>query len=321
MERLYMGIEIGATKQQVVLGTAEGKLLCAVNEKVPWCRGAADILDWLKARVPELLSKSREYGGDVRNITVGFGGPLESATGRILSSIQVPGWENFRLRHWLEENFHLPSAVINDTVAGGFAELYLGRGRRANNLFYTNIGSGIGGAFFLNRAYYDGIGFGAGYLGNSYIPDWNGGVAKLESICSGFGIESRLREEGYVPQNSLIMELCGGEPGKVTCRMLEEACGQGDPFAREEVDRIARSFSIGLCNVLALMGAELIVVGGGVAKMGELLFDPIRRFTDELAFIANRGHYEIAQSELLDGAVPMGAVLYGAHWDDKGKGY
>ena len=76
------------------------------------------------------------------------------------------------------------------------------------------IGSGIGGAFFIDRVYYDGVGYGAAYFGNTYIPDWQspepGAMTRVEEICSGLGIERRLRRPGYVPAGSRIMEMCGG---------------------------------------------------------------------------------------------------------------
>lgn len=172
MENLYIGIEIGATKQQAALGTADGRLLHTITGKIPLPRGAQDVLDWLSAKVPELLRMEERFGGRVRSLAAGFGGEIESSTGRTLNSVQVPGWEDFPLRGWLEETFSMPAEVLNDTVSGGFSELYLGRGKEAGNVFYTNIGSGIGGALFIDRVYYDGVGYGAAYFGNTYIPDW-----------------------------------------------------------------------------------------------------------------------------------------------------
>lgn len=313
MQNLYIGIEIGGTKQQVALGTAEGQLLDKITGKIQLKRGAPDILEWLEEKVPLLLAKEAEFSGTIKGIAAGFGGPLESKTGRIISSIQVPGWENFELRSWLTEKFHLPSIVINDTVCGGFAELYLGSGRDAQNLFYTNIGSGIGGAMFVARQYYDGTGTGASYLGNSYIPDWTsaapGTPIKVENICSGMNIEHRIRMPGYVPASSKLMELCGGDPQALNCQMLAAAAEAGDNFAAAEIDRIAYSYSIGLCNVLALVSPEKIVIGGGVAKMGPVLLDPIRKHTSEMAFVSCKNRYVIEQSQLLDDAVIAGAVI------------
>lgn len=68
-------------------------------------------------------------------------------------------------------------------------------------------------------------------------------------------------------------------------------------------------------NALALLGPDRVVIGGGVAKMGDILFERIRRMTDERAFIANRGRYEIRTGILLDQAVPVGALLMAAHGD------
>ncbi len=317
MENLYIGIEIGATKQQAALGTADGRLLHTITGKIPLPRGAQDVLDWLSAKVPELLRMEERFGGRVRSLAAGFGGEIESSTGRTLNSVQVPGWEDFPLRGWLEETFSMPAEVLNDTVSGGFSELYLGRGKEAGNVFYTNIGSGIGGAFFIDRVYYDGVGYGAAYFGNTYIPDWQspepGAMTRVEEICSGLGIERRLRRPGYVPAGSRIMEMCGGDPAGISCRMLEDAARAGDPFAREEVDRIARSYSIGLSNVLTLMSPELVIIGGGVAKMGGLLLDRVREYTDRIAFISCRGHYTIEQSVMMDDAVIAGAVYCAGH--------
>ena len=97
--------------------------------------------------------------------------------------------------------------------------------------------------------------------------------------------------------------------GRITCADLAEAARAGDMFACVELDKIAESFSISLVNILAAQGVDTVVIGGGVAKMGDILFDRIRKFTDNLAFIANQGRYQILKSELLDDAVLVGALL------------
>lgn len=308
---LFLGVEIGGTKQQLAVGTAQGELLKVVQGKFPLVRGAQDILDWMRANIPPLLKDM-----PVRAMGIGFGGPLESRTGRVLASIQVPGWEDFKLREWFADTFGVPTYVINDTAAGGYAELLMGAGRQAKHFFYTNIGTGIGGVLFHGGELYDGLGFGASYLGNTYIPDWTGtrpgAVIRLENICSGMHTEKRLRQPGYVPEDSLVYILSGKDPQKITNLMLEQAVRENDVFACAELERITRSFAIGLCNFMAVSPPDVIAIGGGVAKMGDLLFDRIRAYTEEYAFIANKGRYRIVQSELLDQAVLHGSVLFAA---------
>ena len=312
MNKYYIGVEIGGTKQQIAVGLSDGSIIDSRQVKLVYRRGAEDILQWLSENIREFLAMEA-YAGKVQGIGVGFGGPLETSTGRVLSSLQVPGWKDFELKSWFEAQFGLPVIIVNDTVTGGFAELYKGAGKDSQNFFYTNIGTGIGGGLYIHRKYYDGSGFGASYLGNMLVPDWTsdipGAYTRTELICSGRNIENRLRQDGYIPEDSALASCHGGNPGQITCRNLADAVRAGDRFAEEELDRIARTFSLALANILASQGVDTIVVGGGVANMGDILFDRIRKFTADMAFIANKGHYQILQSYFLDEAVLVGALL------------
>jgi glucokinase len=310
---LYLGVEIGATKQQISLSDADGQSLGLISEKVPLPNGAVDVMDWLLRSIPPLIARQTELGGEVRAIGAGFGGVLESRTGRIRISVQVPGWQDFPLKGWFESTFHLPTLIANDTVAGGYAELCRGSGQDARHFFYSNIGSGIGGALFLDRVPYDGLGMGAAYIGHTYVPDWTAAAPgcedKLENLCSGWSIEKRLRTSGYVAAESALLAMCQGDVTRLTCTLLGEAARQGDAFAVAEIQRIARSYAIALSNVLTLLSPDVVALGGGVANLGDVLFDPIRRFTEERVFISVRGAYRIVPCAFMDAAVPTGAAL------------
>jgi glucokinase len=312
----YLGVEIGASKLRILLGDGNGTVLGARQGAVVLAGGAAGILGWMKANVPPLLAEAAELDGRVRAIGAGFGGIIESATGRSLVSVQVSGWKDFNLKDWFEGAFALPCVVLNDTVAGGIGESFLGSGKGSEIFFYTNIGSGIGGTLIIRGRDYDGLGYGAAYFGHTYVPDWTsarpGFARKVEDLCSGFAIERRLRAEGYVPAGSALMKLGGGVRGALTCAMLGEAARAGDEFASAEVGRIAGSFATGLANVITLFSPDRVSIGGGVAKMGEVLLGPIRARVEELAFISTKGRFEIVAGRLGDDAVPIGAILSAA---------
>ena len=120
-----VGVEIGGTKQQVAVGTAQGEILDRRTVRLGDKTSARDILMWLEDNIREIMDRW-EIGG----IGVGFGGPLELGRGRVLCSLQVPGWMDFRLKEWFEERFGVPSVIVNDTVLGGIGELVLGRGEQ-----------------------------------------------------------------------------------------------------------------------------------------------------------------------------------------------
>lgn len=313
MSACYLGIELGGTKQQIAVGDELGGILSLRCEKLELKDGAQTIRGWLEESIPAILD---ECGNGIRHICVGFGGPVESATGKILTSVQVEGWKDFPLKDWFEKRFGIMTTVLNDTVAGGFGELACGSGKDADVFFYSNIGTGIGGALFIGRHYYDGTGCGAAYLGNTYVPDLFGGreekIVKLEDYCSGVAIERRLRRPGYVGGGSVLLELCGGDTALLSCEMLAAAAEKEDAFALEEIDRVAKVYAVGLGNFLTLVSPDVVAIGGGVGNMGEFLLEPVRRYCREVEFISVRDRYKIVRSELKDNIVLVGALRYAA---------
>lgn len=310
MAELYLGVEIGCTKQQLALCDGDGQIVETVGENVPHPNGAPDIRAWLESRVGDMLARRPE----IRRIGVGFGGPLETATGRVLVSVQVPGWKDFALKEWFESRFGRETIVVNDTVAGGYAELKLGSGRHSRVFFYTNIGSGIGGSLFIGGRTWDGVGCGASYLGNTYTADWTarepGAMTRIEALCCGPAIEARLRAPGYVPADSALIGLCGGDVARLDCPALHRAAEAGDAFALAEIARVGRTFGVGVATVVSLIGVDTVAIGGGVAHFGELLLAPMREAAEAHAFVSARGRFEIVRCALVRDNVPVGAALY-----------
>jgi glucokinase len=249
----------------------------------------------------------------VAGIGVGFGGPVETDTGKVLVSHQVGGWEGLPLRNWFEDRFGLPANVHNDANAAGWAEYCRGAGRGTRTFCYMNIGSGIGGAFVINGALYDGQGFGAAEIGHTYVPDWTAPVPgifdKLEHLCSGWAIERRVRSHASIPPASALWKLCHGRQDQLTCAMIGDAARQGDPFALAVLEDVARTIGLALSNVITLVHPERIALGGGVSLMGSVLLDPIRRQVDEHVFRPYRGRYEIVPCALGEDVVLVGALL------------
>ena len=304
-----VGVEIGATKQQIALVDERRRVTHGVIEKIPLKRGAQDILDWLETALPPLLAGTAAPCG----IGVGFGGIVRNPQGETLRSIQVDGWDDFPLKDWFEKRFSLPCRVYNDTYCGGYGELLLGAGRDARRFFYSNIGSGIGGSFFPDRKPLNGNGYGNAYFGHTYIPDRTRrepfAFRKVEEACSGLSIESRLRTPGYVPEASALWRLADGDPGQFTCKLLGEAVEQGDGFALGEIKNVAQDYALGLANLVALLSPDVVAIGGGVAHLGELLLKPLREYANELACFSAKDRFQVRVCQLADSAVAVGAAL------------
>ena len=313
---MLVGVEIGGTKLQIAVGSPDGTIRRTVRGKVNAADGSRGILAWFEEKLGALLREEAEKGTAIDAIGVGFGGPLETATGTILKSVQIAGWDNFSLKDWFEKTFQIKTYVYNDSSAAGYGEYILGSGRGTRQFFYTNMGSGVGGSLIVDGQLYDGQGLGAAELGQTRVPDWTarepGKDARLETLCSGWAVEQRLKTPGYIPGDSILFALCGGDPSKATNQMLSEAANQGDVFALAELDRVAETFSMALTNVLCILQPERIAVGGGFSLIGKPLFERIRKHTRQREFISCTNHYEIVQCELGEAIVLQGAILLAA---------
>lgn len=311
---IILGIEIGGTKLQAAVGTRDGRILKVRQCSVEPGWTAAEILSWTLATIDALKDESVSEENTVCAIGVGFGGPVDSAAGKVLRSHQIEGWDGFPLRERLQEATGLPVRVENDANTAGWAEYRCGAGRGTRNMVYMNIGSGIGGAFICDGRLYNGQGIGAAEVGHTHVPDLFAGegevrTEKLESLCSGWAIERRAQSRWKPRSGEPLAALTGGDPQKITCALLARAASEGDPFAIGEIDRVAHTLGIAVANVITLFCPERYVIGGGVALMGEVLFDPLRRYVDRYVIECFRGRFEIVPAALGQDVVLVGALL------------
>ncbi len=320
MNSLVVGVEIGGTKLQSALGDADGNIIASRRGVAPE-GGALAILEWFAQEIPALLQLGEARASKIARIGVGFGGPVETATGTVLVSHQVEGWSGFKLKSWFEERFGIETKVFNDSNAAGWAEYCLGAGRGTRHFMYSNIGSGIGGALVIDGKLHDGQGRGASEMGHTYVParmsdhntgDWTGepgGARKLEDLCSGWAIERRVRAWADPSPGTPLGSLSGGHAQAITCAMLGEAARLGDVRASEEIDRVGRTIGLALANAITLFHPERIALGGGVSLLGDVLLDPIRHWANHYAFGPFQDRFEIVQCELRESVVLIGAML------------
>lgn len=313
MNHLVIALEIGGTKLQVALGTPEGEILAKNRGQADTSEGATSVLRWFDESIPSMLELGHASGRTVNGIGVGFGGPVDTASGGALVSHQVGGWGGFPLKSYFEDKFRLPTAVGNDANVSGWAEYCRGSGRGCRTFCYMNIGSGIGGAFVIDGKLFDGQGLGAAEIGHTYVPDWTSGVPgahiKLERLCSGWAIEKRLQTSAQLRSATPLHALCGGDPTRITCPMLGRAAAEGDVFALDELDRTAQSLAVALSNVIALIHPERIALGGGVSLLGDVLLEPLRKHVNAICFGPYRGRFEIVPCELGEDVVLVGGLL------------
>jgi glucokinase len=179
---MLLGVEIGGTKLQAGLCDRRGALRELVGATVRRRAGARGVLAQLEELIPAVARTHR-----ARAVGIGFGGPVDADSGRVVTSHQVSGWDGFALRGWFERRFGLPATIENDANAAAWAEATRGAGRGARSVFYVTVGTGIGGGFVVDGRIYNGR-FGAAEIGHTRL--WvHGRWRTLESVASGLAIQ------------------------------------------------------------------------------------------------------------------------------------
>ena len=299
----FLGIEIGGTKLQIVAGDDQGRIARR------W-RATADRSGGGPAICRQLWDGIGEIRKDVNAtaIGVGFGGPVDRTSGRIARSHQVDGWEDFDLRGWLREQSGLPVEVENDSNLAALAEARVGAGAGRNPVFYFNLGSGVGGGLVIDGRNYHGMPPGEAEFGHLLL-DRNG--ATVESRCSGWAIDRRIRSLCTDNPGGFLANAIGPAPGGES-RHLAAALSNHDPMAHAILQELSDNLAFALSHVVQLLHPQLLVLGGGLALVGQPLRQAIADALPRYVMKVFGPGPEIVLAKLGEDAVPTGALLLAA---------
>jgi glucokinase len=296
----FLGIEIGGSKLQLVTGTCDGGIVDRQQLTVDRSRGAVAIRDHIESVVQRLQPQFQW-----KAVGVGYGGPVDSTTGRICCSHHVSGWEDFPLGEWLRELSGLPVEVENDTNVAAYGEAHRGVGVKNNPVFYTNSGSGVGGGLVIDGKIYHGAKPGEAEFGHLRL-DVSG--TTVEERCSGSALDKRVREASVENSVSILARLAAGAPGS-EARAIAPALAENCPQARQIIDRAAKDLAFALSHVVHLFHPEVIVLGGGLALIGEPWRAAVASYLPKFVMAAFAPGPLVKLSALGESAVPTGALL------------
>ena len=306
---MFIGIEIGGTKIQLGLGRNDGKLVGLYRGKVDVARGGNGIRETIVGAVPQLLADAGILRTAVEGVGVGFGGPIDDRTRRVIRSHQIRGWDDFPLADWLAESLKLPVTLGNDADVAGLAEATHGAGRGLSPLFYITVGSGIGGGLIVDGTIARGTGRGAAEIGHLRIHTPTG-YRTLEAISSGWGIAHRARErlaDGDGADSILRNRT------EISTPIVAGAAAAGDAFAARILDECLDALAEAICATIALVCPQCVVIGGGVSLLGEgAFFVPLRAKVAARVFEPFAGLTAIVEATLGEEVVVHGAIALAA---------
>ena len=309
---LYGAIDLGGTKLRSIVVDGSGRVL---GDDIGLSR-AEEGLEVVLERIEESLDAALGKAGVKRERLAGFGiaspGAVDAARGIVPNAPQLPGWQDVPLARLLEERFGLPTLLENDASAAALGEHRYGAGRGSRHMLYITVSTGVGGGIIIDGGLYRGKSGAAAEMGHVII-DMNGPACGcgargcLESLASGTAIAKRgelLAESGDSP----ILARLRKEEGPVTAEMMERAATMGDAASREAFRQAGHYFGVALAGFVNVFDPEVIVIGGGVAKAGDLLLEQARVTMESLAMTQPLKGVRLTVSELGEFAGTMGMV-------------
>jgi len=253
---------------------------------------------------------------EIGAIGLGMPSTIDQRRGAAVDSVNIPVTD-VAFRDRLRDRFELPAAIDNDANAAALAEHRCGAGRGSRNMIMLTLGTGVGGGLILDGDLYRGAIGAAGELGHITLdlhgPPCQGrcpGRGHLEAMASGTAADGFAREAAERnPEGDLGRAAAEGKT--VDARLAVELAAKGPGDARDVLDHVGFHLGVGIATFVNIFNPELVVIGGGFARAGDLLFEPARKVVAERALSPARDDVKIVPALLGVEAGLIGAGLVG----------
>lgn len=268
----------------------------------------ADLLAQLEAAIAELAAEGPGALG------VGIPSTIDQRHGRAVASVNIP-LTDLDLREHLGSRFGLPAAIENDANTAALAEHRFGAGKGTRHMVMLTLGTGIGGGLILDGKLYRGSVGAAGELGHITLdldgpkcPGTCPGRGHLEALASGTATDNLARSLAEEhPEGDLGRAAAEGR--RVDARLAVDLAAEGPGDARALLQQVGTRLGEGIASLVNVFDPEVVVLGGGFARAGELLFEPARRVVAERALVPARDLVRIVPALLGPEAGLIGAGL------------
>ncbi|EJW18994.1 ROK family glucokinase [Paenibacillus alvei] len=276
-EQIYVGVDLGGTAIKVGICDAEGKLLHTFEGPTEVAKGPDTVMDNIEKYVRLIVEQSPYDWSQVAGVGAGVAGFTNVKEGIIILAPNV-GFKDVPIRSILEERLGKPVKIDNDANVAALGEVWSGAGKGIDHCVCYTLGTGVGGGIIINGRIVQGFSGLAGELGHmAVIPDLEaiqcgcGKMGCLETVSSATGI-IRMANDAVERGDRTSLSLVES----ITAKDVFDAAKAGDEVAVRIVSRAAYYLGKAMAAVAVTLNPERFIIGGGVSKAGEFLFEQIR---------------------------------------------
>jgi len=315
LELPVLAIDLGGTKIIAAIISNRGKVMAREYRLTLADEGPESVIKRILSAIDHLLSLRNLDPPQLDSISIAAAGAIDFDRGVITLSPNLPGWYDIPFRDIVKEKYGVNTFLINDANAAALGEHHLGVGKGIDNLVFLIVGTGIGGGIIINGKLYQGPCGSAGEIGHTTI-DVNGprcscgNIGCLEMLASGTAVAQEAIRRISHGERSSLTEIIEGKIENITAETVGVAAQGGDSLALEVISKAGTYLGVGMVNLVNIFNPEMIIVGGGVAQMGDLLLNPARQVIRERAFQLSARLVRIVPAQLGDNAGVLGAAIF-----------
>jgi len=307
-------IDIGGTKIAAAVADADGNLVGRSRGATPDSTDAAVLVDEVDRVARLALAAAGIRFEAVAALGVSCAGIVNTRDGVVAYSPNVDALRRTPLRALLQQRFGKPVRMANDATLAALGEWHFALHEAVSDRVYVTVSTGIGGGIISGGRLQEGYCGGAGEVGHMTI-DVNGPACPCgrngcwEALASGSALAQRTVTHLEAGDNSILGELSGGDMEKVDAPLVALAAKQGDRLAQEMIAETAFYIGVGLGNLINIFNPSLVLIGGGVTKIGEPILGPAAKIARERSYVAAACDVEIRTALLGDDSPLFGAAL------------
>ncbi|WII37798.1 ROK family glucokinase [Paenibacillus thiaminolyticus] len=308
-EQIYVGVDLGGTAIKVGICNTEGRLLQTFEGPTEVAKGPDTVIDNIENYIRRIVEESPYDWSQVAGIGAGVAGFTNVKEGVILLAPNV-GFKDVPIRALLEARLGKPVKIDNDANVAALGEAWSGAGKGIDNCVCYTLGTGVGGGIIINGKIVQGFSGMAGELGHiAVIPDLEaiqcgcGKMGCLETVSSATGIIRMAKdavERGDRTSLSLLEDIAAKD--------VFDAAKAGDEVAVRIISRAAFYLGKSMAAVAVTLNPERFIIGGGLSKAGEFLFEQIRETFKKLSPEPVTRGVSIVPAELGNDAGMIGAA-------------
>lgn len=298
-KKFIIGIDLGGTNLKIALLDLRYKIRDREVLSTQRFKNKENLISIIIYSINRVIENNGLEKKDILGVGLGLPGPVDTKSGLVHFFPNIAGWKEVNLKKILQQRLGLPVSLDNDAKLMSMAEYKIGKARSFKNALCLTLGTGIGAGIIIGGALYRGVKNAAGEIGhipvNEEGPRCNcGGSACLEA---------------YIGNNRIIREAKKIFKRDISLEELSALGKKRDMRALSIWRNVGRYLGIALAGVVNLLNLDAVIIGGGIANAGPVLFNSVRQTIKKRAMSVQAGHVKLFKAELGNDAGLIGAAI------------